>query len=149
MSTKAAVAGGDAGEVAEEVERHPLGGEDGAGRPFHFGHDETVFHGVAVGGFGVEADRRIDCVEGGGSNIEAGQNAGFARDEIGGGHGIGGNRRGRGDVPCPAEILLQRGAHGLGDQQIGQAGQFAHAGTGTRRAPTAAALMASASARVM
>ncbi len=75
--------GGDAAEVAEEVQRHALGGQDAAGGALDAGDDVARLRAVAVLAHTVEPDRRVDQPEGERGQIQAGDRAGLAGDEGG------------------------------------------------------------------
>ena len=117
--------GRDPGEMAEKVERGPLGGEDGARRAADAGDRLAGADAAAVGPRNGERDRRIEEAESERGKIEAGDHAGLARDERGLGARRGGDDRVRGEIAGAAEIFGECRAHEGLDQQGGEGGQHA------------------------
>jgi hypothetical protein len=89
---------GDAGEVAEEIERDALGGEDRRGRPFQFGDGLTRPDPARITQQGAKGDLRIDLAKRFGRAGEARDHARLASDKLSA--GLGARRDGRrgGDV---------------------------------------------------
>ena len=126
--------GGDAGEVAQQVQRRALGREQGAGRRRHAGDDLAGRDPLAVGGEVLDIGRGVAAhgVDGGGGDGEAGDDAVAAAGEradaaLVGGHG--GRRR---HVDAAHQVLgdghPHEGGDGIGIEPGGRAG-----GAGCRR----------------
>ncbi len=106
-----------AGETAEEIQRRALGGKDRRGGTFDFGEQRSGRDLVAVAVAGAEGDLRIEHQESAARAFEAGDGAGLARDELGAGAGARGQGRGRRDVAGAAQVLVERAAHRLVDDE--------------------------------
>ena len=115
---------GDAGEMAEEVQRHPLAGQNGAGIAVDAGDDITDGKRRAIVLQRFEMEGRVAFAESAAGQRQAGEHARLARDERGPRRRIGGDRRRRGDVAGAAEVLPQRGADGVLDEETGKVGKL-------------------------
>ena len=100
--------GGDAGEMAEQVERSAFGRKHGArvagdGHQLGLGRDA-----IAVAGARLDLDVGREPAERRRDQRQARDRAGLARDHDGAGRRAGGNGRDRGHVAGAAEILGER-----------------------------------------
>ncbi len=113
--------GGDAGEMAEEIERNALGAENGAriaGNRHQFGSWPRSSSPSRACGLDFDVGRQpAECRD---DQRQAGDHAGFARVEHGAAVGILRHRCGRGDVAGAAEIFLERAVHRRFDLERGQ-----------------------------
>ena len=116
--------------------------------PAHPGEGRTGLERLAVASERLDRDARVDEAERGREHVDAAEHAGLARDELGGGGGIGGDERLGGEV-APRRVLVERGADdavdlaGVGHQAASSsgardaAGDAACAGSSVRKcAPT-------------
>ncbi len=103
--------GGNAAQVTQEVQRHPLGRQHAARRAGDDGDAVARFDAAAVGPLDPHLDRRIDQTEGQRSSIQAGHDTGLARHQGRLGPRRGGHDRVGGEIAGTAEILQERGTH--------------------------------------
>ena len=100
-----------AGQMAREIQRHPLGGEDGAGGAGNRGqHIARLPRRAAIGDGGGEGQGWLDQLERDLSGNQAGDAARFARHQFCRGGFIRGQNEFGGDVAGAAHILGQSGA---------------------------------------
>ena len=135
--------GGHARQVAQEVQRGALGGEDRGQRPVdpaqHLAGPDL---GAVVGG-PVQLGRRVDLAEGLAHAAAAGDHALLAGHEGGPGPGPFRHQAG-GEVAQRADVLGQRPGDGLPDRGDGGMNDVAHdrsvrtSGAGTARSDTTA-----------
>ncbi len=97
-------AGGDAGEALHEIQRGPLGDEDGAGRAADTGDLHSMGEAVAIRREGLEAHGRVDGAEDLAGNLDAAQDATGLGEHDGARRPIGRDGGEGGDVPG-ADIL--------------------------------------------
>ena len=109
---EAAGGGRDAAEVLDEIEGDTFGFQNGAGVAANGKKGGAFFKFGAVGGGLFEAERVAPFFEGHTREVESRDDERFARDHVRASHGIGGNDAIGGRV-ARAQILLQRGPHGL------------------------------------
>ena len=103
--------GGDAGEVAEEIERGALGGQDRAriaGDRHQLG---PGLHRRAIACMRFDPDFRREPAKRRRDQRQAGDHAGLARDDDGAAAGVLRYGRDRGDVAGAAEVFLERARH--------------------------------------
>ena len=106
--------------MAQEVERHPFGGEDAARRAFHRRDQVAGAKPGAIGPRDLQPDAGVDQPEGDGREVEPRDHAVLPRHQRGPSDGIGRHDRIRGQVAGAAQILEQGGAHGGLDHEGGQ-----------------------------
>ena len=100
--------GGDAGEMAEKIERHAFGAED---RPRIAGNRHQLgaaLHRRAVARMRRDRNLRREPPERGGDERQSGDHAGFAHHDLGAAVEIFRNRRDRGDVAGATKIFFER-----------------------------------------
>ncbi len=103
--------GGDAGEMAEEIERDALGAENGAriaGNRHQLG---AARDRRAVAHMGGDFDVRREPAERRRDQRQAGDDAGLARVEQGAARRVLRHGRDRGDIAGAAEVLRERARH--------------------------------------
>ena len=117
---------GDAREMAQQVQRHALGAEHGAGRPVDPHHHVAGLDRPAVGPMDLHADHGVEQPEGQRRGVGAGDDAGLAGDDGAGAARVGREDRPARDVAGAADVLGQGGADQRLDEQRGQG--FDHGG---------------------
>ena len=103
--------GGDAAQVAQEVQRHALGRQHGAGAALDARDLRARLQHAAVRARHAEADRRIQRAERQPRQVQPGQHALLARHQARFRLGVGGHDGIRRQVSRATQVLEQRGAH--------------------------------------
>ncbi len=114
--------GGNAGQVAQQVERDAFGGQDGARLAFDPSQDVARFDLTAVGQDGFEAHLMVHHFHGQTGAVDPGGNAGFTGAEFGLETRLGLNDGRSGHVAGQAQIFLERVTDDGIDQQVRQSG---------------------------
>ena len=114
---------GDAGQMAQEIQRHPLGRENGAGRAADaWRAQRRLSTSLPSGAATSNVQRRIDQPKGDFGGDQAGDAARLARHQPGRRlSGSAGMVSSAGDVAGAAQIFRQRGADLRLDQQAARA----------------------------
>ncbi len=103
--------GGDAGKVAEEIERHAFGAEDGAGIAGDRHQPGAGPDCRAVARLRVDLDVGRQPAERGGGQRQSGNHAGLPGIEHGAARRVLRHRGDRGDVAGAAQVFLERARH--------------------------------------
>ena len=111
----------DAGESAEQIERHPLAREDRAKRSAHTGHRTRELEHLTFFDQPLELDPGIECPEDGFRRLEAGHDSGRACDEVRRSHRVAVDGRVRRYVSAP-DVLRERGLY----EALECAGRYSH-----------------------
>ena len=101
----------DAAQMAKVIQRHAFRRQNITGAPADLRHNSSRCDRVAVIDQGFKPDLRIDRPERGAGKWQTCDHTGLARHDDHIRHCIRRYRCQRGDVSCPAQILLQRRAH--------------------------------------
>ena len=114
--------GRNPGQAADQVQRGPLAGEHGARVARDAGDRLTALDAGAVPAQPLDAQARIEQLEGEQPGFETGEHAGLTRRDHRVDARVGGHDRIAGDVAGAAEIFEQRGA----DDRLDQDAQHSH-----------------------